>query len=90
MDMDGLFQGGDKDFVVIDFFGIGCFGDCFDNLIQVGFCDGYFDFYFGQEIDYVFCVVIQFGVIFLMFEVFYFGNGDVLNVDFGQCFMYIV
>lgn len=83
MDVDGLFQVYYEDFVVIDFVGIGCFGDCFDDVVQLVVGDCYVDFYFGQEVDDVFGVVIQFGVVFLLVEIFDFGYCDVLYIDFG-------
>lgn len=77
VNLDYLFDWCDEDFVVVDFVCVCGLFDCFYCLVDeiVGY--GCFDFYFWQEIDYVFGVVIQFGVFFLVFEFFYFCYCDV-------------
>lgn len=77
-------------FVVFNFVGVGGFYDGFNYCfyLVIGYC--YFQFYFWQEIDYIFCVMVQFGVVFLVIKVFYFCYCDFGNFMFGQCFVDVV
>ena len=49
-----------------------------------------FDFYFGQEINRVFCAAINFRMTFLAAEAFNFADGHAGNADFGQDFAHII
>lgn len=90
MDMNNVGDIKDKDFIVVDFF---CLCGMNDG-INIGIYDvvryNDFNFYFWQKIYYIFCVVIQFGVVFLMVKIFDFSDCYVGNIYFGQCFMDIV
>lgn len=70
MNVDGLFDRVDKDFVVFDFIGFCCVDDCFDCLVYYVGIQNNFDFDFWQEVYDIFCVVVEFGMVFLMIEIF--------------------
>lgn len=90
MDVNDLCYVKDEDFIVIDFVGLCCVNNGIDiGIDNVVWYDN-FNFYFWQKIYYIFCVVVQFGMVFLVIKVFYFGYCYVGNIDFGQCFVDIV
>lgn len=89
MNLNNVYEFCDENFVVVNFFGVSCFIDDIDYFFQLVVGDSYINFDFWQEIYVVFCVVIQFGVFFLMVKFFYFGDGQFLNVNGRKCFLYV-
>lgn len=83
MNMYYMFNVGDEDFIIVNFTGLSCFNDGVDIVICYIIGDYNFQFYFRQEIDYIFSIVVQFSVFFLMVKFFDFRYCYICDVDFG-------
>jgi hypothetical protein len=80
---DRLLEVADEYFSVADLPGVGSFADCFNDLLNNAILDGNFDFRLRQEVDYVFCAPVQFGVPLLTTKSFNFGQRHSADANFG-------
>jgi len=78
-----LLKVADEYFSVADLTSVGSFTDCFNDLIDNAILDGNFDFRLRQEVDYVFCASVQFGVPLLTTKSFNFGQRHSADANFG-------
>jgi hypothetical protein len=89
-DADDLFQIGDENFAVPDSASLGGADDRVDDVRDIPFGDNYFDSYFGNEIDGIFCASVRFFVAVLPPETLDFRNGHARDAIGGQLVFHII
>mgnify|MGYP001137685109 CR=1 FL=1 len=79
-----MLYGGDEDFTVANFLGLGRVDNCLDCGIDLVIIQHHFDFHLWQEIDDILSTAIKFGVALLATETFNFDNAKALNPNVLQ------
>ena len=87
---DNLFQGGNKNFAIANFSGVGRFQNRIDDIIDHIIIDGDFKLNLGQEINHVLGTSVKLGMAFLTAKALHLRYCYTLYVDIGQSLANII